>query len=209
MVERSRNFGAHSDGDQAARHGRFCVARPVRAGVVEAAAMRSRWNDGVHPDSDEPVLIPRFHWTFFPEFQTGPELAFWQTGDIRFEMDEFTDTLNRTSVRYFGVRFEPKGIEEMIASAAPPVSLEPPDTPQVQPLANPSKGGRPRKEFWDDFWIEICGRIYEGDLKPKTQADLERAMIEWVENRGYEVGETTIKAAARKLFNAWKLGVKN
>jgi hypothetical protein len=82
--------------------------------------------------------------------------------------------------------------------------------PSTQPAKELNKGGRPRKEWWDDFWIEICGLIYEGKLIPKTQADLEKAMLEWVENRrDAEVGETTIKSAARKLFKAWKMGVKN
>ncbi|MBV8450889.1 MAG: hypothetical protein JOZ29_01270 [Deltaproteobacteria bacterium] len=78
------------------------------------------------------------------------------------------------------------------------------------PTANTAnKGGRPRKEWWDDFWIEICRQIWMGDLQPKTQAELERAMFEWVENhRNAEVGETTVKAAAKKLFKAWGLGSK-
>jgi hypothetical protein len=185
----------------------------IKAGLIQTAAMRSRWRNGVYPDAEKPTLIPRDHWTFFPAFQTAEELAFWQTGDIRFDMEELTTTFDVVMVTYFGVRFDPDGVEEMIASAAPtrqrmtgyPAPM-PLDITAREPAEAPiNKGGRPRKEWWDDFWIDICGLIYEGKLNPKTQAELERAMLEWVENHGHDVGDTTIKKAAKKLFNAWGL----
>lgn len=136
-----------------------------------------------------------------------------------------------TKVSVFGVKFNPDAVRKLV-----PESLAVPSKPRMSagpasrqrdiPLlaaddglvgrsqpralrAAKNVGGRPKKEFWDDFWIEICRQIYEGSLIPKTQADLQRAMEQWVSDHGHDAGETVMKAAAKKLFNAWKLGVGN
>ncbi|MEO6152986.1 MAG: hypothetical protein ABIT09_06945 [Croceibacterium sp.] len=64
----------------------------------------------------------------------------------------------------------------------------------------PNPGGRPRKEFWDDLWCSVWGQIYHGELAPKRQADIERAMLTWVEAKGHNISESTIKPLARKMF---------
>jgi hypothetical protein len=64
----------------------------------------------------------------------------------------------------------------------------------------PNPGGRPRKEWWDDLWCGVWGEVHRGELIPKTQADLERAMLAWAENRGESVSESTVKPLARKMF---------
>ena len=70
------------------------------------------------------------------------------------------------------------------------------DSPEIAP----NKGGRPRKDFWDDLWCAVWGEVYRGSLKPKNQAEIERAMMEWVESRNETVSESTIKPLARKMF---------
>ena len=108
------------------------------------------------------------------------------------------------------MRFEPDAVRTIAAPAAKAKKEILGSPTNQKAAASPeAKGGRPPKEFWDDFWIEICGKIYEGDLKPKTEAELKRAMHEWVVNNGHEAGETVIKIAARKLFKAWKLKGEN
>jgi hypothetical protein len=112
-------------------------------------------------------------------------------------------------IRFFDVRFNPDDINAIVAphqahqkSASEPVA--PSET-----VATLNKGGAPRKEWWDDFWIAICGQIWEGDLKPNSQAELERVMLDWASQNGHDMSETSAKVAARKLFRAWKLGDKN
>jgi hypothetical protein len=61
--------------------------------------------------------------------------------------------------------------------------------PAQQPI--PNKGGAPPKPWWDDLWSEMFRQIYTGDLVPKRQADIERAMLDWAASRG------TILAKAR------------
>jgi hypothetical protein len=72
----------------------------------------------------------------------------------------------------------------------------------VPVLREANKGGRPRKEFWDDLLIAIFAQIYEGALTPKSQADLENAMLDWASAHGHQLGETSVKGPARKLFAA-------
>ena len=192
----------------------------LKGGMIDAVAATSsvREGDGNPIATNDPTRIPKQYWQYCS--QTGTDL--WGAADVRFFIPtRVRRTSSSLTVRCFAIKLNPVDVRATL----PPL---PPEDQRLYPLkaasenkapaqvatkartaerANP--GGRPRKEFWDDFWIEICGQIYEGDLKPETQADLERAMLEWVENRGGEVGETTIKAAARKLFKTWKLGVKN
>lgn len=63
------------------------------------------------------------------------------------------------------------------------------------------KGGRPPAEFWDDMWAEIAVALYKGDLAPKSQADVERAMIERIEALGHSAAESTVRARARRLWD--------
>lgn len=63
-----------------------------------------------------------------------------------------------------------------------------------------NKGGRPRKEWWDELWCAVWGEVYRGELQPRNQADIERAMMAWVESRGEAVSESTIKPLARKMY---------
>jgi hypothetical protein len=73
----------------------------------------------------------------------------------------------------------------------------------------PNKGGRPRKEWWDDLWCAVWGNIVHGELTPTNQADIEKAMLDWVERRGETVAESTVKPMARKVWLEWNREVKN
>lgn len=63
-----------------------------------------------------------------------------------------------------------------------------------------SSGGRPPKAFWEDLWAEIARQLYEGDLKPDKQVDIENAMNIWLDENGHLAGETQVRERARKLF---------
>ena len=184
----------------------------LRSGLVEAVAE----NTVVHGGGISRYAMHRVYreeWQRIDARDNG-----WITGDFRYERRQQSG-IDFETVNNLSVKFEPQGVRDIIKNATPkptrskwikPNKPEPAPSPISPPVPlQENKGGRPRKEWWDDFWIEICRQIWIGDLQPKTQADLERAMIEWVENhRKGEVGETTIKAAAKKLFKAWSLGSK-
>ena len=72
---------------------------------------------------------------------------------------------------------------------------------QRSPTRPEKKGGRPPAEFWDDMWAAIAVSLYSGDFQPKSQADVQRAMLEWIEANGHSVGDSTVKARARRLWD--------
>jgi hypothetical protein len=87
-----------------------------------------------------------------------------------------------------------------------PVDFAPPPPPASNPsgAAEPArnKGGRPKHEFWEELWVEIARQLYIGDLKPKTQADIEAAMHQWITDQGHGAGGTTVRDRARMLWRA-------
>jgi len=60
--------------------------------------------------------------------------------------------------------------------------------------------GRPAKAFWDELWNEIWGSIYRGDFEPKTQTEIEQAMLNWISENGHDAGESTIRPLARRMI---------
>ena len=84
--------------------------------------------------------------------------------------------------------------------------IEPPAPPnETQSVASEvpaiGKGGRPPAPFWDDMWAAIAAALYGGELAPKTQADIEKAMADWIELNGHSAGESTIRGRARRLWD--------
>ena len=77
------------------------------------------------------------------------------------------------------------------------------DAPDTAPLPSPqsSKAGRRRSSFWDDMWASIARDLYEGDLHPQTQADIETAMLRWIENNGHSAAVSTVRGRARRLWD--------
>jgi hypothetical protein len=72
-----------------------------------------------------------------------------------------------------------------------------------------SPGGRPPASYWDELWCAVWAQVYRGELNPKTQADIERAMLDWAVANGHELGESTAKPRARKMFLAMKVEGEN
>lgn len=69
-----------------------------------------------------------------------------------------------------------------------------------RPPTSQNKGGKPLAAHWDEMWADIAIMLWEGDLKPETQADIQRAMFEWFSSRGIDVGETAVRNRARQLW---------
>jgi len=63
------------------------------------------------------------------------------------------------------------------------------------------KGGRPPADFWDDMWSAIAVQLYDGSLNPKTQAQVERAMADWIEANGFTAAASTVRRRARRLWD--------
>jgi len=118
----------------------------------------------------------------------------WASGDFETWIRE---TIH---LRAYGVRFLRADIAKVIPMDMPSVAA--PTGAAAAP--NPARGGRPKADWWDDLWVEICRQLYVGDLKPKTQSDIERGMHQWITDHDKSAGETTIRERANKLWRAIK-----
>jgi hypothetical protein len=129
------------------------------------------------------------------KFATVPAAFWWARGHQALEQNwaagDFSTWLDHeVQIHAFGVKFLRADIEKLLpeATAVPPVKAAP--------------GGRPKADWWDDLWIEICRQLYVGELIPKRQADLENAMLEWLAKRGETPSTSTIRERAKKLWAA-------
>jgi hypothetical protein len=131
---------------------------------------------------------------------------FWSTGQITISIRERSPAYGSQTftLALFGVRFDPTGVRALL----PPGTASTPNTVQSDHAGAPStsrlsanKGGRPPKGWWEDLWIEIVRQVFNGELQPKRQADIEKAMTDWVSGQGQEVSERTIRGPARKLWH--------
>jgi hypothetical protein len=77
------------------------------------------------------------------------------------------------------------------------------------PSSAKSVGGRPPAAFIDALWCAVWGQIYSGDLVPKSQADIERAMLEWASANDYPLSESAARTKARQAWKVCKMEDKN
>jgi hypothetical protein len=157
------------------------------------------------------ITVPPYVWKVLRDEDYSSSLPLWASNDIEARIEHRDSYRQRRIERYYGVRFDPSGVQGLLpeqglrldrkvgtTTTSPPSSAEP--SPPAKRPAN--KGGRPRKEFWDDLLIAIFKQIWDGDLQPQTQADIERAMLDWASDNGHQLSESSVKTPARKLFAA-------
>ena len=63
-----------------------------------------------------------------------------------------------------------------------------------------NRGGKPLAAHWDGMWSSIAVELWQGNLQPKTQADLSKAMLEWFSLAEIDIGETAVRKRARELW---------
>jgi len=75
-----------------------------------------------------------------------------------------------------------------------------PSRPTSTPTVVKNKGGKPLAAHWDEMWAAVAVMLYVGDLQPKSQADVERAMKDWLSKNDVDVGDTAVRERARRLW---------
>lgn len=128
--------------------------------------------------------VPDWFWQNFTV--AGQSSQNWERGNFR---GRGRSPEGNPLMQLTGVHFLRSALEALAPSSGP-------STPEP----NQNKGGRPRKDFWDEMWCAIWGEVYRGDLEPKNQADIERAMMSWIEGRSETASESTVKPLARRMF---------
>jgi hypothetical protein len=159
------------------------ICKRLHAGLVRSRCGQFMIGDEVWRRD---AVVPRAFW--WAEGEAALECN-WVTGDFETWID------HKDQLRAFAVTFYRPDIAAMTPAEAPAPALS--ETVQSIP-----KGGRPSAEFWDDLWVEMCRQIYDGDLKPARQADIQKAMQQWCSDRGHSDAPSTIKPRASKLWNA-------
>jgi hypothetical protein len=157
------------------------ICKRAHGGLIRARAERFL------TDKKEGFEIPKGFW--WAEGNTALNQN-WPAGDF----DTWIDR-GEVHLQAFGVSFFHPDINKLI----PAGSAQP-----VPPPPSPSVGGRPPADWWEDLLIEICFQHFRGDLKPKVQADVERAMQDWILKNGYEAAPSTVRTRARKVWQAIK-----
>ncbi len=100
----------------------------------------------------------------------------------------------KITLRCFRMRLNPHHVRTEFPA---PINAAPKVAPTPAGLR-----GRPRGGHWEDMLIEMARRIHFGDFKPAKQANLERAMLDWLSENGHPGDESTVRLRASKLFKA-------
>jgi hypothetical protein len=135
------------------------------------------------------AVIPRGFWWAKGEAALTSN---WVTGDFETWLDQ------QVHLQAFNVRFYRADIETLVPAEA----LGPAVQPFPETVQSTHKGGRPSADFWDDLWVEMCRQVFAGELIPKRQADIQKAMQQWCSDHGHSDATSTIKPRASKLWNA-------
>jgi hypothetical protein len=113
----------------------------LTGGMVQAAAQHAVIDDSVPLRRVLLYVIPSSDWN---EIETTD--TFWITGDLIYRRRSYGG-IGETTYSHYGVKFEPQEVRAIIANAPSPTP-----TPQkIQAPSGANKGGRPRKDWWDDF----------------------------------------------------------
>jgi hypothetical protein len=69
-----------------------------------------------------------------------------------------------------------------------------------QPTGKKNPGGKPLAAHWDAMWAAIAVKLWTGELQPKSQAEVKKAMFDWLNGEGIDAGDTAITGRARQLW---------
>lgn len=171
------------------------ILEALSGGVLASAAARASFQSPDKHDAIQDLFcIPAWMW----RHRVMDDLL--GLGFAQFSFPESPGDPH-TILRCFNVRICPVGLQEAFPHLVHSIAATAPTTHAERSSKVPA-AGRLRKEFWDDLIIAVCKRIWDGDLQPTCQADVERAMLDWASEHGHSLGTTSVKAPAKKVFLA-------
>ena len=80
---------------------------------------------------------------------------------------------------------------------------EMPDAHLIPATPATDKGGRPAAANWEVAALELAGRYYRGDFKPKTKADVKRELTAYLAEQDLHLADSTIGNHAKLIFEAF------
>ena len=159
----------------------FLTARAVLAQGSKGGVQKTNWNWEAREWD-----IPPWFWEGFTD--EGSSSQSWDTGKFA-GRGKAPNGLRWITLN--GVHFLRESLNVLLPVAASNATAQP---------VSKNPGGRPPAAFADDLMCAIWGLIHQGDLKPKNQADIERAMLDWATKNDHELGATVARGKARKVF---------
>lgn len=69
-----------------------------------------------------------------------------------------------------------------------------------------TNAGRPARFDWPNAVLKIFGLIYRGDLKPSKQADIERALLDYLSIDDKAPSESTVRPYAKMIWEEYQKG---
>ncbi len=161
----------------------LAIAQLAQAGAIRAKAQVFIRGREVTADAE----VPKDFWCAADREALTQN---WSTGD-------FETWAGHDHLRAIGVSFHLGDLRKAFPEVFKGDLVVPPT-----PESSSGKSGRLPAEWWDDLWVEICRCLYVGDLKPRKQADIEKAMNAWIISKGESAAISTVRMRARKLWQA-------
>lgn len=204
------------------------VLQMIADDEIAAAARKIVWRSQGEEKAKPIWPIPKSWWPDSAAQHWND--TFWNTGHIQFNLSRETSHYSpKRSASCTDVRFRREDITRLVLPSINSVAMHTPSPQQTRPApltdhlgphaaalltaplttsefqqGSAPPRGRPQKSFWDDAILAVAQTIHVGDFKPERQADVQRALAEWLSAHGYDAGDTAIKERARKLFNSFK-----
>ena len=186
----ARKF-AYNEGGVNPTRAATAVIEQAKLGFLTARAVLAQGSKGgVHKiDWDWEARewdVPLWFWGGFTDESSSSQS--WDTGKFA-GRGRAPDGLRWITLT--GVHFLRESMNVLLPAAASNATAQP---------VSKNQGGRPPAPFADDLMCAIWGLIHQGDLKPKNQADIERAMLDWAVRNDHGLGLTAARGKARKVY---------
>lgn len=192
------------------------IARQLWNGRIRSGADLTFHKNG--RQQEQRGLIPKEWWGHVPNLDNSGH-AFWQTGGLSFFHQHSSRSDDETRIEAFDIRLEPVGILAPMVQRGTALTGPAPVTDLLGPaavaaLTSPSVpdsmvnirgAGRSPLPYWEEAVLMIAQRMSLGDFKPQRQAEVGRALADWIVAKGYpEPGPTQLKKRAKMVFDLFK-----
>jgi len=189
-------FGGALRGEVSAQLSKVLLQR-LADGQLYAAASSVVWLEGDERRTRGLTAIDPSWW----ENPARPILyhdPLWRYGQVSLVVSERHSTADQTAT-FYDVRFEWDGFYEVVPR--PEAVIAPQLASAPLPIESKDRG-RPHRDFKGEALAEIAAQFATGELSASRQADIERAILDWVETTEKSLAESTAREWARPIWQA-------
>ncbi|MEO1656715.1 MAG: hypothetical protein AAFR65_03255 [Pseudomonadota bacterium] len=136
----------------------------------------------------------------------------WEALEQNWVSGDFSTWLEKKhQLKAYGVRFFRDDIVELFPKAADETTEQPTikqtsseqaKTQNAQPKI--TKGGRPKKDFWEPMWAMVLTAYAEAKLPLDAHTDLVSFLSQWCINNGHKASDSALKERATMIRDALK-----